>query len=322
MAVIAADVGGSKTWLGWFSNADASGATRFFDNHEFADLGSVLTRFLAQHPQIQPAQTVLILAIAGPVRDRTFCHMTNLPWTIDAAELRQRFGFTQVVLLNDLEATAFAMPDRAMATHLQSLNGGVVDFRHPVAVISVGTGLGQALLLPDERQGFRVLPAEGGHKSLAPFDSRSASLVYTAFAAGRTSLSWEEWFSGSGLPHLYQAMFPQDLLLTSADITRQALASPQSHSAQCVEFFTQGLFAEAGNVALQYWSEGGVILAGGVAQHIVQWLQQASLQAFFHRKTQHGDWLGKVPLVLCTSTQAALLGAAAFGWRLQGQDSV
>lgn len=313
MAVIAADVGGSKTLLGWFPDTTHGGFHRFFDNHIYHDFAPVLSAFLAQHPTIDPAHTSLSVAIAGPVQAHAHCRMTNLPWIIDAAELQRQFGFTRVVLLNDLEATAFAMPEPAMASHLLSLKGGMMDFRRPVAVISVGTGLGQALLLPDETDGCRVVPAEGGHKSLAPFDSQSASLVYAAFAAGRTSLSWEDWFSGSGLPALYQALFPQDLPLSSADITRQAQEHPLSHGAQCIEFLVRGLFAEAGNVALQYWSEGGVILAGGVAQHIAPWLQQAALQVTFSQKSRHGDWLQQIPLALCTNTQAALMGALAFG---------
>lgn len=321
MTVIAADVGGSKTWLGWFPDAASSSSTTFFDNHAFHDFAPVLAAFLAQHPAIDPAHTTLSVAIAGPVQAHAHCRMTNLPWVIDAAALQHQFGFARVLLLNDLEATAFAMPGPAMTAHLLPLNGSVVDFRHPVAVLSVGTGLGEALLLPEGDGGFRVVPAEGGHKSLAPFDSQSASLVYAAFAAGRTSLSWEEWFSGSGLPELYQALFPQDLPLSSADITRQAQAHPLSHGAQCIEFMVQGLFAEAGNMALQYWSEGGVILAGGVAQHIAPWLQQTALQETFSRKSQHVDWLQRVPLALCTSTQAALMGALAFGRRQQMRGS-
>ena len=315
MGVIAADVGGSKTLLGWFPDATSAVSTRYFDNHDFPDLESILQQYLDEHPQISPDTSLCSIAIAGPVRDHRLCRMTNLPWTISADQLQRRFGFTRVTLLNDLEATAFAMPGQSMSPHLLSLNGKDVNFTRNVAVISVGTGLGEALLQPDPDRGMRVLPSEGGHKSFAPFDSPSAALLYTAYSAGKSCLSWEDWFSGAGMPQLFAALFPQDLPLSSADITRQAVATPTSHAAQCIEFFTQGLYAEAGNLALQGWCDGGIVLAGGVAQYIQPWLQRPELQAMVSRKSRHAAWLAQLPLALCTNVHAALQGAADFGWQ-------
>lgn len=318
MAVVAADVGGSKTLLGWYPTPDAAGMSAHFDNAGYNEPELILQAFLAAHTDIEPASTTLVLAVAGPVKDHRFCQMTNLQWSFDAARIMQRFGFANVILLNDLEATALAMPHSQMAPHLQSLNGKQVDFHFPVTIISVGTGLGQALLLPNGNGNFRAVTAEGGHKSFAPFDATSAALAQRAYASGLSSLGWEDWISGAGLPHLYRAMFPSDVNLSSAEISRQAQSSPLSPAAQCLEFFTRALFAEAGNLALQYWSEGGVLIAGGVAQHLADWLRQPALQAALSQKPRHQEWLATRPLMLCTNAHAALLGAAAYGWRLQG----
>ena len=314
MTVIAADVGGSKTLLDGFSNRTDSHHPQQFDNHAHPDFDTVLAQFLAHNPTLDPTQALLVLAIAGPVVDRQYCQMTNLPWIIDARALQQRFGFARVVLLNDLEATAFAMPGAPMAPFLRSLNGKPLNFDKRVAVMSIGTGLGEALLLPDQGQGRVVLSSEGGHKSFAPFDEAGARLLSRYLSHSPLPPSWEEWFSGSGLPHLFQALFPDDPPLGSADITRLA-ANPASHSARCIEFFSRGLIAEAGNIALQYWSEGGVIISGGVAQHIQQWLGKPALLQQFSQKTQYRPWLQQVPIALCSNTDAALLGAAEFGWQ-------
>ena len=185
MTVVAADVGGSKTLLGWYPARGQPGPTAQFDNSAYDNPEQLLSAFLAANPAIEPAQTALVLAVAGAVKDHAYCCMTNLPWTLDAQRIKQHFGFSSVVLLNDLEATALAMPQPEMAPYLQSLNGIQLDFHLPVAVISVGTGLGQGLLLPEADGGYRTVPAEGGHKSLAPFDATSAALVQSVYASGK-----------------------------------------------------------------------------------------------------------------------------------------
>ena len=316
MAVIAADIGGSKSLLGWFPQPGKARHTVRFDNHPHADFDTVLSLYLQQQSDIHPADATLVLAIAGPVQNRRQCQMTNLPWYLDAAALQTRFDFRDVILLNDLEATAWAMPGLHV-TEQKSLNGRPLCFDKPVAVISVGTGLGQALLLPDAHQGWRVLPSEGGHKSFAPFDAVGATLLQQALANGQSAISWEDWFCGSGLPRLYQAMYPSATALEAAAITALAAADEESPAARCVEWLVQGLFAEAGNVALQYWSEGGVVFAGGMAQHLQPWLSQPALQQVFTWKSRHQSWLAAVPLALCTNTEAALQGAADHGWHQQ-----
>lgn len=320
MTVIAADIGGSKSLLGCFAEPGKAMHSARFDNHDARDASDILHRYLHQHAAIHPAESTLVLAIAGPVQDRRHCQMTNLPWQLDADRLQTEFGFRQVILLNDLEATAWAMPGLA-GTDQILLNQKPLQFDKPVTVISVGTGLGEALLLPDPQNGWRVVPSEAGHKSFAPFDPASAALLQKTLVTNEVTISWEDWFSGSGLPRLYRAMFPADSCLDSVAITRQAASVADSHAAACIALFVRGLFAEAGNTALQYWSEGGVIFAGGVAQHLQQWFQDRTIQRTFCAKSRHQDWLASVPLALCCNTEAALHGAAAFGWHQQMRGS-
>ena len=317
MAVIAADVGGSKSLLGWFPTPGSAAISQYYDNHAYPDFDAVLQDFLGRCNLPDGSNITLSVAIAGPVVEHRQCQMTNLSWQVDTANFQHRFRFTNAVLLNDLEATALAMPGATMQTHLTSIGSGNIDFTRKVAVVSVGTGLGEALLLPAAGSGYHtVLPSEGGHKSFAPFDTTGVDLLQAALRNGTSAVSWEDWFSGSGLPQLYHAMFPQDGLLSSAQITQLAELDQHSHASLCIQFFTRGLFAEAANIALQYWCDGGVILAGGVAQHVKRWLLDKDLQQPFVAKSRHQAWLAQLPLLLCTNVNAALQGAADYGWQL------
>ena len=316
MPLLTGDIGGTKTLLGLQTTRGSFAQVREYRNQEHDGLDAIVRDFL-QRTGARPDDGLhLVLAIAGPV-DQGRCQMTNLPWLIESTTLQQQFRFKSVQLLNDLEATGWAMPGLGAQGRLTPLRGNGIDFRRPVAIMSIGTGLGEAALIPLENDGLRVLPSEGGHKQFAPFDARSSGLLQQAFATGHTGVSWENWFSGSGLPRLFQALFPDMEAPDSQTITELAQVQPHSCEAQCVHLLVQGLMAEAGNLALQYAAWGGVIFAGGVAQHLLPYWRDPDLQCWLEHKTDHVERLRQVPLALCTDTQAALLGAADFFWHQQ-----
>lgn len=314
MPLLAGDIGGTKTLLGWQESTGSPLMLREFRNAGVPGLEGLLADFLNGR---SGANVDLVLALAGPV-DAGRCQLTNLPWCLDAGALQQQFGFRSVQLLNDLVATAWAMPGLAEQGALVPLRGACIDFRQPVAVISVGTGLGEALLWPQGERRWAVLPSEGGHKTVAPFDALSARLLQQHWDTARTPASRENWFSGSGLPHLFQALFPDRPAQDSATITRQAAAAPDSAEARCVALLAQGLLAEAGDLALQYAAWGGVIFAGGAAQHLETFLRHPDALARMSDKAAHQTRLQSIPLALCHDTQAALKGAAAFFYQQQG----
>ncbi|MFZ5603287.1 MAG: glucokinase [Pseudomonadota bacterium] len=316
MPLLAGDIGGTKTLLGLQSAHGALEQVREYRNQAHDGVDAILHDFLQQTGTRPDDGLHLVLAIAGPV-DQARCQMTNLPWLIDSATLQQQFRFKSVHLLNDLEATGWAMPGLGAAGLLLPLRGDHIDFGRPVAVMSIGTGLGQAALIPQNGGTLQVLSSEGGHKQFAPFDARSASLLQQAYATGHTGVSWENWFSGSGLPRLFQALFPDMEAPDSQTITELAVAQPGSCEAQCVHLLMQGLMAEAGNLALQYAAWGGVIFAGGVAQHLLPYWHDPDLQRWLEHKTDHVQRLRQVPLAMCTDTQAALRGAADYFWHQQ-----
>ncbi|HVL00226.1 MAG TPA: ROK family protein [Dongiaceae bacterium] len=315
MSLLAGDIGGTKTLLGLQATLGTFTHVREYRNADFTGLDAILQDYV-QHTGIATGNHLhLVLAVAGPV-DQNRCQLTNLPWLIEPSALQARFRFTTVQLLNDLEATGWAMPGLAQRGKFISLRGDI-DFRRPVVVISMGTGLGEAALLPSRNGGRRVLASEGGHKQFAPFNARSAALLQQAFAVGHNGISWENWFSGSGLPKLFQALFPEMMAPDSKTITTLAQTQPDSSEGQCVELLVQGLMSEAGNLALQYLAWGGVIFAGGVAQYLLPYLRNPDLQSWLQRKSDHQARLQSTPIALCTDTAAAMQGAADFYWHQQ-----
>src|SRR5439155_17993739 len=85
--------------------------------------------------------------VAGPVIDG-LAKTTNLPWRLEAGNLREVLGLRSVHLLNDLEATAYAVP-LLQAEDLHTLSPGAPVEHGNIAVIAPGTGLGEAFLTWD-----------------------------------------------------------------------------------------------------------------------------------------------------------------------------
>ena len=147
MTILAGDVGGTKTNLALFHREGKvlhRARLHSFPSGSYPDLESILAEFLPGKPGI----SVACIGVAGPVvsgRSR----VTNLPWVVDGESIQTAIGAKRAFIINDLQATAFAvpvLPDRSLAV----LQRGEADLRGNIAVIAAGTGLGQAGLDIDQ----------------------------------------------------------------------------------------------------------------------------------------------------------------------------
>ena len=120
-------------------------------------LGPIKWIEVARYPSVTDAIDVFLqgqfrvkvakarLAVAGPVSDER-CTFTNCAWTVDGSEMRNRFEFNNVQIINDFEATALSLP-HLMEQDLHSLGGGRAVSGAPMVVLGPGSGLGVAGLV-------------------------------------------------------------------------------------------------------------------------------------------------------------------------------
>lgn len=313
--VLAADVGGSKTDVGLFRAGSPPALLRHqrFRSAEHASLEEVLGRFVGGEEIAAAA-----CAAAGPVRDGCI-EVTNLPWTISAARLAVQLGGARVVLLNDLEAAAagiLILPDGS----LQSVKAGAAVAAHR-AVLSPGTGLGQALLFWDGSR-HRPAPSEGGHVGFAPRDEEQIALL--RFLQRRhAQVSYEHVLSGPGLCAVFDfvtaelkvAAAPSVLAALQAGeraaaIGRAAVDGECAASRRSVEIFARVLGARAGDLALSVLARGGVYLGGGMVPKLLPVLQGAAFEESFVGRGPFRDLLSEIRVDAVLEERVALLGAA------------
>jgi glucokinase len=332
--MIVGDIGGTKTQLAHVE-ASVGGAQgvpslqhlRRYQNNEHDCFEAILSSYLMELDLEKP--DMMVLAVAGPVTDNR-CRMTNLPWNIEPETLQTEFSISRVFLINDLAATAHSIPFLPDSDFFW-LQGDRVDVTEPQAVISSGTGLGEATLVYAHDQGtYVVIPGEGGHKNFAPGNAEEMDLLAYHLRKGGP-VSNEMLMSGDGLQRIYEYLkqlprwqdhVPQ---MENADstsntnqlITQLAFELPESIYAETVNMFAGMLMSEAGNLALQSYSNGGVVIAGGIPPVIKVYLQAKESLAAFSNKSRFRHWLTTVPVRICQNTHAPLYGAWAFGQQKQ-----
>ena len=197
--VLSGDIGGTKTRLAVIvvnGNKLRTEQEQSYPSRDYAEFGDLLGEFLRNADVPDRAA----FGIAGPVLGGV-AQTTNLPWRIDASDLRIEFGLRSCALLNDLEATAWGIPALG-EEDLLTLHPGVPDAWGNQAVIAAGTGLGEAGLYWDGLQ-YRPFATEGGHASFSPSDDLEMALLKHLMRVHR-HVSWERVISGPGLVSLHE----------------------------------------------------------------------------------------------------------------------
>ncbi|CAG0983548.1 glucokinase [Geobacteraceae bacterium] len=319
MLILAGDIGGTSTRLAYFDTADGTlvpVVEKRFPSREAGSLEEIVSHFAGEHGL---AAERACFGIAGPVRQARV-RTPNLPWSVDATVLARTLGLPAVELINDLEANAHGI-DLLAPEDLAVLNPGIPDPTGTIAVVSAGTGLGEALAYWDGTA-HRPLPSEGGHADFAPRTELEAELLlYLRAEHGRVST--ERLVSGPGLRNIYRFLrdarhLPESAAIAdemrrgdpSAAITRAALAGECPLCEQVLDLFVSLYGAEAGNVALRYLATGGVFLGGGIAPKIIDRLKGPGFMLAFTTKGRLSPLLESIPVRVILNDRTALLGAA------------
>ncbi|MBK1644406.1 glucokinase [Thiocapsa imhoffii] len=320
MQVLVGDIGGTKTALGLATTEQSRVVlqqTREFASAEFASLAAIVQRYLTE---TDVSVRKAAFAVAGPVRERA-SRTTNLPWELDADALEQMLGFSNVVLLNDLEATAWSLTALAPADLATLYPGESVTGN--ACVVAAGTGLGEAGLFWDGQR-YHPFATEGGHADFAPTNALESAL-YDVLTERFGHVSWERVVSGMGIRHLHDFLLVfrgaqrPDWLSEAARTGDEAAAIAQAAAAGscpiCMEamaLFFRLYGREAGNMALKQMALGGVFLAGGIAPKNLDALKRSAFLDGFFDKGRLEPLMRAMPVHVIMQPHAPLIGAARF----------
>jgi glucokinase len=312
--IAVADVGGTH----------ARFALAEIDAGRVVSLGEPVTLKTAEHASFQLAwqefgrregvelPNELAIAFAGPVGGEVL-KLTNNPWVIRPALIKERLGVDHYVVVNDFGAVAYAvatLPD--------------TDFRHVcgpdrplpaqgvISVVGPGTGLGVAALLR-KSDCYEVIETEGGHIDFAPLDSLEDKILAHLRRSFRR-VSVERVAAGQGLWNLYEALGSIDGRdLTFHDekaLWAAALDGSDSLALAALDRLCLTLGAVSGDLALAQGASA-VVIGGGVGQRIADYLPRSGFRDRFIAKGRFERRMDEMPVKLITHPQPGLYGAAA-----------
>lgn len=312
--VLVGDIGGTNVRFGrarlGFAGHPEVDEIAVMPGDGFSSFDDALNVYLGRLGNERPQEA--LFAFAGPVRDGVV-RLTNRNWTINSRELTTQTGLERVRLVNDYAAMARSIPELGEDSFRLLHKGRVPDERTPILVAGPGTGLGMATLLPESDRRWRVMTGEGGHAAFAPRSDREWELT-KRLKAVHGYVSKELVLSGSGLNAVHKALCDIDgiewVKTPPAEIMRRALDGDRLSRDIC-EIRAGATLDALGDAALINGTRGGVVITGGVAERLVEWLAQPQAMSRFFDRGPMSHYMEPIPIRLLMEGEAALIGAAA-----------
>lgn len=320
--ILAGDVGGTKCNLALFRQEGVvlrSVFQRRFLVRDYAGFEPLIEDFLQQATAADenaaaPAIDAAGFGVAGVVADGRH-YSENLPWLVDVSVLSRTLKLKNIVLLNDLAATALGL-ERLSGNDLVVLNPKTPVAGATRAVIAAGTGLGEAILFWNGKK-YQVAPAEGGQADFAPRTEREIRLL-SHLKAQLLHVSCEEIVSGRGFRKIHEFLnpavrhesFESRAGNPAAEIAQLGLAGSCRICVETLDLWTEIFGGVCGNFALQTMALGGIYVAGGIAVKILPKLQDAAFFKSFCGASKLAPVLANIPIAVVVNEDAPLLGAA------------
>lgn len=219
------------------------------------------------------------IAAAGPV-EKGRVTLTNHHTTIDREAMMAGLGGRPVALLNDIEATAYALP-LLSADDISPVVAASNQKAGPRLVVNVGTGFGAALLI-QTTSGWQSIATEAGHMTFASIDH-----------------------TGNIKTNMSETVSVEDRL---SGIALSAATDEPFGRSQFSAVFGDLFGAVCGNLVLATGAWGGVYLCGSVAS---AWCRTGDLSSFrtaFHNKGRMSDQMARVQVSEIVLPHPALVG--------------
>lgn len=310
-SVLVGDIGGTNARFG-IAHRDAAGhiSIESYYKHpgdDFPTLKGALDNYLSR---IDEAPSAVSLAVAGPILDGSV-KLTNRDWRISEAEICSIPGIKSAKLFNDFAAMARSAPEMSLQD-FEIVHDGIAVPDAPILVSGPGTGFGVGYVIP-VKGGWKVLTTEGGHVAYAPQTEAEAEIL-SILKKSYDYVSLELVASGSGLAPVHKAVCQRHGVEYKALKPCEIKHRAKSGDPICVEVCdvrSAATLGALGDFVLSGGAQGGVVIAGGVAERMIDVYKRPNAMNRFFNKGPRADYLKDVPIKLLTNHLAPLIGAAA-----------
>jgi glucokinase len=310
-SILAADIGGTNSRFAHFQ-IDRNGTlelvtTKWLPTTEADSFPRLLEQLRSSDFSLAIDQAdIAVIAVAGPVENRTYCAPPYISWDIDLTRKEIEKILPRTVLINDFVAQAYACRSPVGKSARPVLAGKIVA-DGTIGVLGAGTALGKASLVQISGQGCLALPSEGGH-AYFPFTSpREFSFQeFYQQKSGEKHITGNLVVSGRGLRYLHW-------FLSGEDLEPREVAAGFTPESETLAWFAKFFARVCRDYALEVLALGGLYIAGGVAAENPEILAHPDFRDEFLDSPTMGHLLVNIPVFLIDNQDSGLWGAAFHG---------
>eukprot|EP00826_Nyctotherus_ovalis_P019703 TRINITY_DN1610_c0_g1_i2.p1 TRINITY_DN1610_c0_g1~~TRINITY_DN1610_c0_g1_i2.p1 ORF type:complete len:186 (-),score=34.83 TRINITY_DN1610_c0_g1_i2:182-739(-) len=164
------------------------------------------------------------------------------------------------------------------------------------AVMGVGTGLGESVLIRDRTGRWKAVHTEGGYADFPCHDEAEFELLkYLQKRYKTRCVPIERGLSGPGIEAIYDFLQSKNSTKSPVktgpkEIVRSGLAGEDPVAVEALEAFAKIYGAEAGNFAIRTLCYGGIYLTGSLTVGLKEYLAK-SKGFFVSRRCAVGSFL-------------------------------
>ncbi|WP_370897152.1 glucokinase [Chryseobacterium gossypii] len=322
ISIIGANLREDITTLGYFMSASEGLEMETHNSYptkEYSSFSDILRKFI-QDNHLENVKR-LGMAVPGPVINGK-SSPARLGWSLDVEDFKRDFGFEDVRMLNDLEASAYGMgllEDNDLepiysSGHLEKGN---------VAILAPGNGLGEAGYFFDGKY-LRPFATEGGHSEFSP--RTNVEVEFYQFLNNLYGIvSWENVLSKTGLFNIYRFLrdvkrHPEPEWLSERlsngnfvqELYRAAVEDDVLICKIALDTFLEFLAREANNLTLKLKATGSLLISGDIPQTIKDYIDKDKFYEKYKISDKMEDMLRNIPIYLIKTNNTGLNGAALY----------
>ncbi len=238
--------------------------------------------------------------------------MPNHGFSVSRADMREFLDVRRLNLVNNLVATALAVP-RLETREREQICGGIPGEEQVIGVLGANLGLGQAALAPDGMGSWTAMPCEGGHSDLAAIDDLEDE-VLRVLTRRFGHVSRERVVSLPGLPNIWGALAEIEkdtgAAVPTAEEIVAAASAGEERAARTISLSLGWFAAMASDVALILGARGGIYLTGDLLDLLGDLFDVEAFVKRYRDKGRLSGYVSEVPLFKVTAHDPEVIGLA------------
>lgn len=323
ISLIAVDVREGKSIIGHFITENGKAILQVQNRYrtkKYESFAAMIKKFISEH-SLQNVERISI-GFPGPIING-IGFSERLSWDINKLELQEELGIAEVLIINDLEASAYGLVDVSKDC-LLPIYEGKPDPMGNMAILSPGNGLGEAGLFHDG-QHLRPFATEGGHTEFSPRTNVEVEF-YQFLNKIYGIVSWEHVLSKNGLFNIFRFLrdekrHPQSERLTQMlregdfveTVYKAAMEDEDQICTIAINTYLEFLAREANNLVLKLKATGGLFIGGDLPILFKDYIDYERFYHKFRISDKMERVLEDIPIYLVISDKTILMGAANYG---------